>query len=137
MSPSRGRKKQKKNRNCIILQIFLSLQMMRKIRTYKRYFRDFYDSLEAKAQEKIDYALMLLKIQHRISEKFVKHLEEGIFELRAEYGSNIYRFFFIFDEGNIVVLFNGFQKKSQKAPRAEIEMAKKIRKEYYESKQRH
>ena len=108
---------------------------MRKIHTYKRYFREFYDALEDKAREKIDYALMLLKTQDRISEKFVKYLEEGIFELRAEYRSDIFRIFFIFDNGNIVVLFNGFQKKSQKTPRAEIEMAKRLKKEYYESKQ--
>lgn len=109
---------------------------MREIHTYKRYFLDFYEAQDDDVREKIDYALMLLKTQNRISTKFVKHIEEGIFELRAEYKSNIYRIFFIFfDNGNIVVLFNGFQKKTQKTPRAEIEMAKRIKKEYYESKE--
>lgn len=109
--------------------------MMREIYTFKQYFRNFYDSLTDAAKEKIDYALMLLKTQSRISAKFVKYIEDGIFELRAEYRNRVYRIFFIFDEGNIVVLFNGFQKKTQKTPRAEIEMAKRIKKEYYESKQ--
>ena len=54
---------------------------MRKINTFKRYFRDFYDSLTNEEQEKIDYALMLLKTHNRITEKFVKHLREGIYEL--------------------------------------------------------
>ena len=108
---------------------------MREIHTFKHYFLDFYDSLSDAAKEKIDYALMLLKTQSRISTKFVKHIEDGIFELRAEYRKSVYRIFFIFDNGNIVILFNGFQKKTQKTPRAEIEMAKRIKKEYYESKQ--
>lgn len=59
---------------------------------------------------------------------------EGLFELRVEYESNIYRVFFIFDEGNIVVLFNGFQKKKQKTPKVEMEKALRIKNEYYEEK---
>lgn len=108
---------------------------MREIHTYKRYFLDFYEAQDNDVREKIDYALMLLKTQSRISTKFVKHIEEDIYELRAEYKNNIYRIFFIFDEGNIVILFNGFQKKTQKTPRTEIEKAKRIKKEYYENKQ--
>ena len=76
----------------------------------------------------------MLKTQERLSTKFVKHIEDGIFELRAEHGGNIFRVFFIFDEGNIVLLFNGFQKKSQKTPRNEIEPAKQIKIEYYAEK---
>lgn len=59
---------------------------------------------------------------------------EGLFELRVEYESNIYRVFFIFDEGNVVVLFNGFQKKKQKTPKGEIEKALRIKNEYYAEK---
>ena len=73
-------------------------------------------------------------MQERLSTKFVKHIEDGMFELRAEHGRNIFRVFFIFDEGNIVLLFNGFQKKSQKTPRNEIEQAKQIKIEYYAEK---
>jgi heme/copper-type cytochrome/quinol oxidase subunit 2 len=58
--------------------------------------------------------------------KFIKHICDGLYELRLEYNSNIYRVFFIFDEGQIVVLFNGFQKKTQKTPQTEIEKALKI-----------
>ncbi len=73
-------------------------------------------TLEDKVQEKIDYGLLLLASQERISAKFVKSIRDGLFELRTEYNGNIYRVFFIFDEGQIVVLFNGFQKKTQKTP---------------------
>lgn len=52
-----------------------------------------------------------------------------------EEGGNIYRVFFIFDEGEIVVLFNGFQKKTQKTPQNEIEKAIKIKEAYYADKQ--
>ena len=110
---------------------------MREIYTFKSYFRDFYERLSDEAKEKIDYALMLLKTQNRVSAKFVKFIEDGIFELRAEYRSIAYRIFFIFDDGNIVILFNGFQKKTQRTPRMEIETAKRIKQEYNESKQRH
>jgi len=60
----------------------------------------------------------------------VKHIQDGLFELRVEYNSNIFRLFFIFDNGQIVVLFNGFQKKTQKTP----QKALKIKEEYYEYK---
>ena len=46
-------------------------------------------------------------------------------------------FFFIFDEGQIVVLFNCFQKKTQKTPETEIDKALKIKEEYYEYKKQH
>ncbi len=90
--------------------------MKRKIRTYGGYFETFMATLEDKVQEKIDYGLLLLASQERISAKFVKSIRDGLFELRTEYNGNIYRVFFIFDEGQIVVLFNGFQKKTQKTP---------------------
>ena len=110
--------------------------MERKILTYGGYFESFMASLTESVQEKIHYGLLLLKKQERLSTKFIKKVhEEGIFELRTEYESNIYRVFFIFDEGKVVVLFNGFQKKTQKTPRAEIEKALRIKTAYYADKQ--
>ena len=93
------------------------------------------ETLSEKEQDKIQYGLLLLKTQERLSKRFVKFIREGIFELRTDYKSNIYRVFFIFDEGNIVVLFNGFQKKTQKVPSNEIDKAIKIREAYYADKQ--
>lgn len=106
----------------------------RKIRAYKQYFTDFIRSIRQEEARKVFYVIDMLKTQDRVSEKFVKHLEDGIYELRAEYNGNIFRVFFVFDEGNIVLLMNGFQKKSQKTPRKELALAKKIKKEYYDEK---
>ena len=91
--------------------------------------------MKEKEQEKIQYGLLLLKSQDRLPKKFVKLVRDGIYELRTEYGGNIYRVFFIFDEGEIVVLFNEFQKKTQKTPLNEIEKAIKIKEAYYADKQ--
>lgn len=84
---------------------------MRRIGIYGGYFQAFMQTLDEKVQRKIDYALQLLKTQERLSSKFVKAIRDGLFELRIGYESNIYRVFFIFDNGQNVVLFNGFQKK--------------------------
>lgn len=108
--------------------------MKREIFVYKNYFYDFLSTLSEKVVEKIDYGLSLLESQDRISRKFVKYLRDDVYELRTEYESNIYRVFFIFDKGNIVVLFNGFQKKSQKTPQSELNKAIKLKEEYYASK---
>ena len=111
--------------------------MKRTIITFGNYFDNFLKSLSEKEREKLDYGLVLLKTQDRLPVKFVKHIKEGLYELRTEYNGNIYRVFFIFDEGKIVVLFNGFQKKSQKTPANEITKALKIKEEYYEYKRQH
>lgn len=106
----------------------------RKIRAFGRYFEEFVKSIDIGAKRKIFYAIDMLKTGQRVSSKFVKYLRDEIFELRAEYGGNIYRVFFIFDDGNVVILFNGFQKKTQKTPQVEIEKAVKLKNEYYEQK---
>lgn len=111
------------------------METERKIKTYGGYFEKFMETLNEKEQEKVQYGLLLLKTQERLSTKFVKSIRDGIFELRTEYGGNIYRVFFIFDGGNIVILFNGFQKKTQKTPNSEIEKAIKIKEAYYADKQ--
>lgn len=111
--------------------------MERKVILFGDYFKDFIGSLNVEVREKIDYVLDMLKIVKKLNSKFVKHIKDGLFELRVTWNSNIYRVFFIFDEGNIVVLFNGFQKKSQKTSKQEIDKALRIKNEYYEYKKRH
>lgn len=106
----------------------------RKILTYGGYFERFIEGLTTKEQQKVKYGLLLLKTQDKVSTKFVKHISEGIYELRTTYNGNIYRVFFIFDDGNIVVLFNGFQKKTQKTPECEVELAIRIKEQYYADK---
>lgn len=101
----------------------------------RRILRSVYVNAKRERAGEDTIGLLLLKTQHRLSKKFVKLIRDGIYELRTEYGGNIYCVFFIFDEGQIVVLFNGFQKKTQKTPANEIEKALKIKEAYYEDKQ--
>ena len=72
----------------------------------------------------------------RIPVKYFKHIEDstGLFEIRVESGSNIYRVFSFFDKGQLVILVNGFQKKSQMTPKKEIEKAEKLKKQYFDEK---
>ena len=73
-----------------------------------------------------------------IPEKFFKHIEgtNGLFEIRIKGGSDIFRIFCFFDEGKLVILLNGFQKKSDKTPKNEIEKAERLKQKYYEDKSR-
>lgn len=109
--------------------------MKRKITTYGGYFERFLASLSGKEVVKLNYIISLLETEERMPVKFIKFIRDGLYELRMEYNSNIYRVFFIFDDGQIVVLFNGFQKKTQKTPPGEIEKALKIKEAYYGDKQ--
>lgn len=104
----------------------------RQVIAYKNYFLDFYESQTEKVQAKIEWTLYLIKVTPKVPEKFFKHIQgtKGLYEIRIEVGSNIYRIFSFFDKGNLVVLGNGFQKKSQKTPKQEIEKALKIMEEY-------
>ncbi len=63
-------------------------------------------------------------------------MEDGIFEIRVSSANNIFRIFCFFDEGQLVILLNGFQKKTQKTPTEELERAKKLKKQYYEDKRK-
>lgn len=108
--------------------------MNRRIITFKGYFEQFLLSLTEKEVKKMEYIISLLETEDRLPVKFIKYIQDGLYELRMEYSGNIYRVFFIFDEDKIVVLFNGFQKKTQKTPAKEIEKALRIKEEYYEYK---
>ena len=80
--------------------------MSRKIIAYENYYKDFFDTLDKGTQEKVLYGLLLLKTQDRLPAKYVKFLKEGLYELRIEWQGNIYRIFFCYDEGHIVIFFN-------------------------------
>lgn len=110
------------------------MEQIRELIFYKHYFDEFFDGLTVKVQDKIDYVLFLVAHAERIPEKFLKHIEgqKGLYEIRVEVGRNIYRIFCCFDKGKLVVLFNGFLKKTQKTPKGEIELALKLMQEYFE-----
>ena len=103
---------------------------------FGNHFWVFYQAQEKEVQLKIDWVIGLVRTIKIVPEKYLKHLEgtDGLFEMRIKVGSNIYRVFCCFDKGNLVILFNGFQKKTDKTPPQEIIRAEKLKKQYYESK---
>ena len=110
---------------------------VREVFYFENYFLDFYESLKPEVQLKVLWTIDLITRVERVPVKFFKHLQgtKGLYEIRVEVGSNIYRIFSFFDKGNLVVLGNGFQKKSQKTPKAEIEKALKLKSEYLYGKE--
>lgn len=114
------------------------MNVERQIIFHKHYFTEFYLAQSEKVQEKIEYVLMIVRTVQNVPKKFLDHLTgtDGLYEIRIEFESNIYRIFCCFDKGNLVVLFNGFQKKTQKTPGKEIDMALKLKEEYFNSKKK-
>ena len=104
--------------------------------TYKGYFEEFLTKQKQKVREKIFWTFLLIEEVQQIPETYLKHLEgtNGLYEIRIQLASDIFRIFCFFDEGKLVVLANGFQKKTQKTPKQEITKALKIMEEYYENK---
>ncbi len=103
---------------------------------YKDYFQKFFTKQNKKVKAKIIWTFDLLEELQRVPDTYLKHIEntDGLYEIRVQLGSDIYRIFCFFDQGQLVVLANGFQKKSQKTPKKEIEMALKIKAEYESEK---
>lgn len=112
------------------------MKKQRQIIFHKHYFIDFYLGQTEKVQEKIEYVFKILRTVQNVPKKFLDHMTgtEGLYEIRIELDGNIYRIFCCFDKGNLVFLFNGFQKKTQKTPKQEIDMALKLKDEYFNSK---
>jgi len=108
----------------------------RKIIFYKDYFQTFFKKQSKKVKAKIVWTFDLVEALQRVPETYLKHLEntDGLYEIRVQLGSDIFRIFCFFDEGQLVVLANGFQKKTQKTPKQEIETALKIKEEYESEK---
>lgn len=99
---------------------------------YKDYFEEFFVKQREKVKAKIIWTLELIEELERVPETYLKHLEntDGLYEIRVQQGSDIFRIFCFFDQGQLIILTNGFQKKTQKTPKKEIEKALKIKNEY-------
>ena len=104
---------------------------------YKDYFEKFFVKQRQKVRDKIIWTFDLIENLPRVPDLYLKHIENtaGLYEIRVQMGSDIYRIFCFFDEGQLVVIANGFQKKSQKTPKQEIELALKIKGEYENEKE--
>jgi len=114
------------------------MEFVRQIIAYKNYFLDFYTKQPDNVQTKIEWTLNLIRVTKQVPVKYFKHLEgtKGLYEIRVEIRGNIYRILSFFDKGNLVVLGNAFQKKTQKTPKKEIEKAIKVMEEYSNEKER-
>ena len=111
-------------------------QKYRKIVFFKSYFQNFFNQQSKKVKEKIVWTFDLIEDLQRVPETYFKHIEDtdGLYEIRVQIGSDIFRIFCFFDKGNLVVLANGFQKKTQKTSKKEIELALKIKAAYENEK---
>lgn len=109
---------------------------IRNIFYYRNYYLSFFINLDDEVKQKFNWTLKLISTVDRVPVKYFKHIEDstGLYEIRVESGSNIYRVFSFFDKGQLVILINGFQKKSQKTPKKEIEIAEKLKKQYFDEK---
>ncbi|MCP4258128.1 MAG: type II toxin-antitoxin system RelE/ParE family toxin [Planctomycetes bacterium] len=98
--------------------------------------RDFIDSLPGKAVQKITWVLSLLKDLQIVPSSYFKKLTgtEDIWECRIQFGSNAYRLFCFFVDGDVVVLTHGIMKKRQKTPKGEIERAESYRRDFLRRK---
>lgn len=114
------------------------MDRIRTIIAYKGHFEEFLASQPERVQDKIYKILEIIEFQQQIPTKFIKHIEgtDGLYETRFSLGNNIWRVFCFFDQGQLVILLNGFQKKTQKTPRTEIAKAERLKQEYFNEKRR-
>lgn len=111
---------------------------IRSLKVYGNDFWEFYNKQTKKVQDRILWTIRVIRDIQFVPQIYLKHMEgtDGIYEIRVSSGNNIFRVFCFFDEGKLVILLNGFHKKTQKTPNAEIERAKKLKKQYYEDKKK-
>ena len=111
---------------------------VREVITYKEYFDDFFRVQTQKVRDKIIKILDIIEQVERIPSTYLKYIEgtNGLFEVRIQLGSNIFRIFCFFDGNKFVILLTGFQKKTQKTPPKEIDRAVRLMNEYYEDKRK-
>ncbi|MFH1005362.1 MAG: type II toxin-antitoxin system RelE/ParE family toxin [Bacteroidota bacterium] len=103
---------------------------------YKNYFQEFFIKQQDKVKDKFIWTFNLIEELQRVPETYLKHIKntDGLFEIRVQQGSDIFRVFCFFAQGHLIILINGFQKKTQKTPKQEIKKALKIKEEYENEK---
>jgi len=109
---------------------------VRTVISYGHYFEEFLLAQPQKVQDKIFKVVEIIETYERIPTTYLKAIAgtDGLFEARIKLGSNIWRVFCFFDKGKLVILLNGFTKKTQKTPKREIDKATRLMTEYYENK---
>ncbi|WP_426430083.1 type II toxin-antitoxin system RelE/ParE family toxin [Winogradskyella sp. HB-48] len=112
------------------------MNKVREVIAYKHYFEEFLLAQPTKVQDKIYKVVEIIETYERVPSNYLKAITgtNGLYEARIKLGSNIWRVFCFFDKGKLVILLNGFQKKSQKTPRKEIDKALNLMESYYKEK---
>jgi len=112
------------------------MDKVREVIAYQDHFENFLRKQTLKVQNKIYKVIEAIETLERVPKTYLKPIKtkKGLFEARIQLGSNIWRVFCFFDEGRLVILLNGFQKKSQKTPPKEIEKASKLMDQYFAEK---
>ena len=90
-----------------------------------------------KIRDKVIWTFELIEEVERVPTTYFEHIDDGIYEIRVKFGSNIYRIFSFFDKDKLIIAINAFQKKTQKTPKSEIKKAKRIRQEYEQDKEKY
>ena len=111
-------------------------EYVRQVVVFEDHFKEFRKTLDKDTLKKLYQVLTLIMFVKAVPVKFLKSIEgrKGLYEIRLEQGKNIYRVFCCFDEDNLVVLFNGFQKKTQKTPKEQLDKAETLMKKYFDLK---
>jgi phage-related protein len=116
---------------------------VREIRFYRNASGDcpveqFLNDLDPKHAQKVAWVLKLVKELPLVPKQYLKKLEgtDELWEVRAEFGGNAFRLLGFWDAGNLVILTNGFAKKTQKTPSREIDLAALRRRDYLDRKAR-
>lgn len=92
---------------------------------------DFLKNIDTKMRAKAVKEIQILsEYGNKLREPYSKHIQDGIFELRIKFASDISRIFYFFFDGDKIILTNGFIKKTQKTPKEEIEKAIKYKEDY-------
>ena len=112
------------------------MEKIREVIAFGHYFEEFLRSQNTKVQDKIYKVIEIIERFEHVPSKYLKHMKgtDGLYEARVQLASNIWRVFCFFDKGKLVVLLNGFQKKTQKTPKKELDKAIKLMNQYYQSK---
>jgi phage-related protein len=111
---------------------------VRQVIAFEDHFEKFLLKQPKKVQDKIFKIIEAIETLERVPANYLKALTgtNGLYEARIKLASNIWRVFCFFDEGKLVVLLNGFAKKTQKTPKNEIEKALKLKAKYYAQKKK-
>jgi len=97
---------------------------------------EFLDNLTAKQAKKVAWVLNLAEEHINVPSKYFKKMvnTDNLWEVRVNFGSNIFRILCFFDGSEIIILTHAFQKKTQKTPRQAIKIAEKRMKDYFKRK---